>query len=473
MSVNKRYQLSEFDEKTYEIDAEAVSETVRGFRPLEGEKGLYNVFFIDGTIKNLPVNKIPGVKLKGSAKFEEEPKKTVSIALAKKAQIEHGDLLDKEEEPKEEAPSIAFETAEPAKEEAVIEEKEEYYDDDNKGIIPEAKKQDEEVPFGFEYVWQKENEDAPPFRDKDLVIACDGLGGAGGQKVDFELNEEDRKSFIRGAFVGMDLSEDYRLNEFCREIVEDVFSGDTTKKWPSQAALASRTIVSRFVYCKRHPFPDYTSAFAPSEKGSDIVFTGFIRPTTKFLPCLMDADLSDAKYRHAVACFLTYGLRAIIKEMDIPEPERGISLLAYVPSTLAAAIIRHHEDKIDIEVLWAGDSRIYCIDREKGFQQLSYDHEESNGGKMTNKFTGDKVATLDYAKYGDIPEDAIVFAASDGVFDPFPDFEPLGVKGNLVASMPELNKGFDFGQWRKNFFSRYGRFRDDDISIALSCFGYK
>nr|MCR5079145.1 hypothetical protein [Bacilli bacterium] len=47
------------------------------------------------------------------------------------------------------------------------------------------------------------------------------------------------------------------------------------------------------------------------------------------------------------------------------------------------------------------------------------------------------------------------------------------VKGNLVASMPELNKGFDFGQWRKNFFSRYGRFRDDDISIALSCFGYK
>ncbi|MBQ4254597.1 MAG: hypothetical protein II721_01180, partial [Bacilli bacterium] len=476
MSENEKYKLNPSDAKKYKLNLEVLKKKVVGFHFVE-EKNRYKVLFIEkGEVKYQKAYEIPGVELLGHVKFDDDEveAKPLNIKLKKKEKSPEEEEKPLEEaksveEPKEEKVEAPIESpTEEKKEETVVEVKKLVEEFDS---IPKIEGEEEKVPYGFEGVWQLENEDAIPFRDEELIIACDGLGGGGGLEVTFALTEENRKTFIRNAFIGMDLREDKKLADFCLKIVDDVFDGEGPTKVLTHAAFASRIVVSRFVYAKRHSFPDYSESYVSDDPNERPKFVRFVEPT-KMMPSLMDADLKDLSYRDSVSAFISFGLMKMVKAFNMPEPPANSPLLAYTPSTLAAAIVRPNGDKLDVEVLWAGDSRIYSIDPELGFQQLSLDHEEAKGGRMTNKFTADKLALLDYAKYEKLPKNCVVFAASDGTFDPFSEFESVGVKGNLIGSMPELKDPFDFEAWEKNYFKGYTPYRGDDISIALNCYGY-
>ena len=114
-------------------------------------------------------------------------------------------------------------------------------------------KHDEWKP-GFDFVLERENEDAIPFRDPELCVVCDGMGGTG-SKI---LVIDDKAKFAKAAWSFMeDIYKvgDGNMIDFVQKIQDDLFKdGDQLRA--SNATFASRIICARFAYLKRHRFPD-------------------------------------------------------------------------------------------------------------------------------------------------------------------------------------------------------------------------
>lgn len=96
------------------------------------------------------------------------------------------------------------------------------------------------------------------------------------------------------------------------------------------------------------------------------------------------------------------------------------------PTTLASAVFRETEDGIQTIVIWAGDSRVYAFDLEKGLKLLTKDDVigefDACFGKdcrMGNCVSQDRDFKLNYATYK-LPKKCVLFVCSDGCFDFMP-----------------------------------------------------
>lgn len=96
------------------------------------------------------------------------------------------------------------------------------------------------------------------------------------------------------------------------------------------------------------------------------------------------------------------------------------------PTTLASAVFKELEDGIETTIIWAGDSRVYIFDLEKGLQQISKDDVigefDACFGKdcrMGNCVSQDQEFKLNYATYK-LPKQCVLFVCSDGCFDFMP-----------------------------------------------------
>lgn len=137
-----------------------------------------------------------------------------------------------------------------------------------------------------------------------------------------------------------------------------------------------------------------------------------------------DPDHSVQAYK----AFLQDKLKTFIREHGFKKTiiGRGLKLL---PTTLAAAFYQVRENSIDVIVLWAGDSRVYCLSARQGLQQLTIDDiagefdalDAIGNTTMTNCISGDDDFTLHYARY-QLPrsENLMLLAMSDGCFDYLP-----------------------------------------------------
>lgn len=109
------------------------------------------------------------------------------------------------------------------------------------------------------------------------------------------------------------------------------------------------------------------------------------------------------------------------------------------PTTLAAVVFKENENNIDAVVIWAGDSRAYVFDLEKGLQQLTKDDVvgefDACFGKdcrMSNCISQDQEFTLNYSTYK-LNKKSVIFVCSDGCFDFLPS--PIHFEFEVMRSL--------------------------------------
>ena len=98
----------------------------------------------------------------------------------------------------------------------------------------------------FDFYSVLKNEDAPPFIGENLLVAADGLGGAGGyiHKIDYEKHPDMRGDILDAAYGDFDSETRARLDAYLNELVEPMADDkpDTSALW------GSRIVIGRFVY---------------------------------------------------------------------------------------------------------------------------------------------------------------------------------------------------------------------------------
>ena len=146
------------------------------------------------------------------------------------------------------------------------------------------------------------------------------------------------------------------------------------------------------------------------------------------------------------------------------------------PTTAAAALVRNTLGGTELQVFWAGDSRVYLLDRS-GLAQLTRDDVHGKNamsnlrsdGALTNVVAADQPFTLHTGKTLRFEEDEpyMVLAATDGCFGYLPtpmDFEDMVLSCLLQARTPA---GF-----RQKLEESISETAGDDYTLAFMSFGY-
>ena len=141
------------------------------------------------------------------------------------------------------------------------------------------------------------------------------------------------------------------------------------------------------------------------------------------------------------------------------------------PTTLAAAVFKECSTHIELTAIWAGDSRLYLFDEEKGLQQLSKDDVtgefDACFGKdcrMSNCISQDDDFFLNYSQY-QLPKNSVIFVCTDGCFDFLSS--PIHFELNILACLFYSNK---MNSSLETVFRKIKA--GDDCTIAGAIFGF-
>lgn len=150
------------------------------------------------------------------------------------------------------------------------------------------------------------------------------------------------------------------------------------------------------------------------------------------------------------------------------------SMVRDFPTTAAISVVQQVGKDLYAHVVWAGDSRVYLMDRN-GLAQLTKDDVESDDamsnlsddGALTNVVSSDGRFELHY-KCIKLQGPTMVFAATDGCFGYIPspmEFEYMLLHAIVNAPTPE-----EFKYKLKEYFVEVA---GDDFAFACMCFGFK
>lgn len=171
--------------------------------------------------------------------------------------------------------------------------------------------------------------------------------------------------------------------------------------------------------------------------------------------------------------------RYINKAYDVCEPYavdnvkiRG-SLVRKLPTTLALAYASKARNGIRLDLVWAGDSRVYLLD-SKGLAQLTLDDANvqdalenlTSDSPMTNVISGDRNYKLNTRTIF-LNEPALVFACTDGCFgyvsSPM-EFEHIILRSLADSKTPE--------SFRDKMAEQFNYYAGDDYAMCLTSFGF-
>lgn len=266
-------------------------------------------------------------------------------------------------------------------------------------------------------------EDVFPYLDNELLVCCDGSGGAGGFYHEVPSS---------------------RLNSL-EKIKHIVLPEDKNGCLDSYLKLIFKPIIE-----EKGPISKRTSAFWASR----IVMPRFIFAWKAF-----NRDIEKARQ------FVLEGMDRVIDLLDFESSNKSDK--AILPTTFVAIAVNKEDDKkVDIDVYWAGDSRAYYFSKN-GLQQLSIDDEKSTG-EITNLFSRKKGfnTTINKRSYS-LDKPCLLFTCSDGIFDIFPD--SLNLESNLLALLMKVNSMNEYTDILGDY---YRPILNDDCTIAMKKFGY-
>ena len=231
---------------------------------------------------------------------------------------------------------------------------------------------------------------------------------------------------------------------------------------------------------RKYPkYMDHTGAYMASRAVSGALHDWFHESMEKSKEKSMESSGSGlAKGREAAAQMKEYMLRAmrVVGKYGGETSRIFGTMVKDFPTTAAIAVVRDTEDGTEIQCFWAGDSRVYLLDRN-GLAQLTEDDLEGKNamsnlqsdGALTNVVSLDSSFEIHYSRPLRFREKEAysIFAASDGCFGYVPtpmDFEDL-----LLGTLEESQSVNSF---ERKLDENIRSIAGDDYSLAWISFGY-
>lgn len=148
------------------------------------------------------------------------------------------------------------------------------------------------------------------------------------------------------------------------------------------------------------------------------------------------------------------------------------NLVRTFPTTMAVGLISFLSKKAKIKVLWAGDSRIYCLSTKKGLIQLTKDDLKVDNDPFQNIKNDSPLSNMvnlsnDFSlNFKEIEENmpAVFLAATDGCFQFFPT--PMHFENMLLQT---LQNAKSIEEWKNKISDVLKNISGDDCSISLLC----
>lgn len=227
---------------------------------------------------------------------------------------------------------------------------------------------------------------------------------------------------------------------------------------------------------RKYPkYMDHTGAYMASRAVSGALHDWFHESMEKSME---SSGSGLAKGREAAAQMKEYMLRAmrVVGKYGGETSRIFGTMVKDFPTTAAIAVVRDTEDGTEIQCFWAGDSRVYLLDRN-GLAQLTEDDLEGKNamsnlqsdGALTNVVSLDSSFEIHYSRPLRFREKEAysIFAASDGCFGYVPtpmDFEDL-----LLGTLEESQSVNSF---ERKLDENIRSIAGDDYSLAWISFGY-
>ncbi|HEU5354993.1 MAG TPA: hypothetical protein VFU65_11050 [Actinocrinis sp.] len=172
-------------------------------------------------------------------------------------------------------------------------------------------------------------------------------------------------------------------------------------------------------------------------------------------------------------------LRAYQEEYGGTTSRLRSRLLRPLPTTLALAVVRPKTSApFAIDVLWAGDSRVYLLSPEIGLQQLTVDDLKTGGDAMRNLSDESRMSNLVSAdgrfhinlNQLALSGPAIVIAATDGCFGYVRT--PAQFEGIILSCLRDTAAEGSWSAWQDALKREIVRVTGDDATLAMACVGW-
>lgn len=207
----------------------------------------------------------------------------------------------------------------------------------------------------------------------------------------------------------------------------------------------------------------YTEAYLGSRALSGALCDWFQAHLDKPVP--RDKELIDSLYQFFMEAF------GVLKDHTVENTRIKGALVRSFPTTATVVIAENNPDGVLLNILWAGDSRIYLVDR-RGLAQVSKDDVEdtdaldnlTGDGAMSNVIAADGDFYLHYKKIL-ITEPTIVFAATDGCFGYLPT--PMEFEYEFLDALCSAQSPFEF---RNKLASLFRDVAGDDCTMCTMSF---
>lgn len=289
--------------------------------------------------------------------------------------------------------------------------------------------------LNFRFYSILKNEDAHPYIGKNFLVAADGMGGAG--STVHEINRKKyvdlKKEFYSCAFNDFNLE---LVDEGFKEYVNILLEPMIDEKFDTSALWASRIVIARYVYA------------------------------LSYIDEFKNADLSNDEVRQRIVNYVRQGITNTAFHFELESGE--YSALKVLPTTLCSIIYKDNGDTIDVETVWAGDSRCYALLPDEGLIPLSIDDEDNSGALTNYFFVGEREVVLHYKKTT-LKKPCVLMTVSDGIFDPFAPNDHFGVEWAFLSNLQESN---DINEYKNRLINLFDTIRQDDSTVAFVPFGF-
>jgi hypothetical protein len=157
--------------------------------------------------------------------------------------------------------------------------------------------------------------------------------------------------------------------------------------------------------------------------------------------------------------------------------ESGIqsSMRRVLPTTMASVFYVVESTQCIVDVVWAGDSRVYCLSPQ-GLQQLTRDDvvptthssfdDVMQDAPLTNCIRADAPFTLNHRQYT-LPIPCAIMAVSDGCYGY--TASPMHFELQLLNT---LNQSTSMATWQALIEREFRNTSQDDYSMGLICLGW-